>query len=130
MEIEIGKSYRTSNGYKVDIHKIYKGDHLYPIHATIHNRDSGELLMEEFTLDGKYYADGSSHPYDLIEETPYNHLYIDDKVLVSHDGVTWKKRHFAGVDTQGKPTTFTDGKTSFTAGTEGTATWRYCKRYE
>lgn len=56
---------------------------------------------------------------------------IDTKVLVSDDGVTWQKRHFAGVKLGGKPTVYIHGMTSWSAGdTTGWVKYKYTKLAE
>ena len=58
----------------------------------------------------------------------YNHIQVDDKVLVKNEGEgsKWHKRHFAGVnEATGEPLTWMYGKTSW-SGTRKVV-WTNCK---
>ena len=45
----------------------------------------------------------------------WSNVPVDTKILVSHDGKDWLKRHFAGIDpTNKKPRAWICGRTSFT----------------
>jgi hypothetical protein len=81
-----------------------------------------------------YYADGqfssyleAPHNYDLVEVTPFADFKIDDPVFVSDDRINWHQRHFAGVIENGVPTTWSQGKTSFSSNGTGQRTgWEFC----
>ena len=73
------------------------------------------------------FKQSSSH--DLIEVSPYEDFKIDDKVIVWNTNELKKKRHFAGVNDEGQPMAWYEGKTSFTA--EGKLySWDHCEKYE
>jgi hypothetical protein len=81
-----------------------------------------------------YFCDGLQkqlliHEYDLIPYEPYADFKIDDKVYVK-DTSAYKYQqvcgHFAGVNKNGQPTTFVDGRTSFTE--KETLHWLYCEK--
>lgn len=46
-------------------------------------------------------------------EVDWNKVPIDTPVLVSNNGETWYRRYFAGVNDEGKPFVFPDGRTSW-----------------
>lgn len=67
----------------------------------------------------------------IENEKPVNpHWDVDTKVLVSSDGMNWKKRYFSiFCDTSEKPyACFFDGSTSWSA--EGVTYWKYAKLAE
>lgn len=71
--------------------------------------------------------------YEEYEEptVDWSKVPIDTKVLVSDDGVTWQKRHFAGAKLGGKPTVYLNGQTSWSAGdTTGWVKYKYTKLAE
>ena len=78
--------------------------------------------------DGKIMIRSCS-VYDLIPYEPYSDYEIDDKVYVK-DTSAYKYQqvcgHFAGVNKNGQPTTFVDGRTSFTE--KETLHWLYCEK--
>lgn len=45
-------------------------------------------------------------------EVEWNKAPIDTPVLVSNNGEKWYRRYFAGVNDEGKPLVFPDGRTS------------------
>ena len=57
---------------------------------------------------------------------------IDDKVLVCNasNAPSWEPRYFAGIDEEGSPLAFTNGKTSWTSGNDTPTAWKYCKKGE
>jgi hypothetical protein len=68
-----------------------------------------------------------SRDLDLFPYEPYADFKIDDKVNVwddEDDLVT--SGHFAGVNKNGQPATFTNGRTSFTG--SGTNSWNFCEK--
>ncbi len=46
-------------------------------------------------------------------EVEWNKAPIDTPVLVSNNGEKWYRRYFAGVNDEGKPLVFPDGRTSW-----------------
>jgi hypothetical protein len=80
-----------------------------------------------------YFCDGrqrqlESHEYDLIPYEPYSDFKIDDKVYVKDTAHQYQQicGHFAGVNENGQPTTFINGRTSFT-GAEAVR-WNFCEK--
>lgn len=65
--------------------------------------------------------------YDLIPYEPYKDYKIDDKVYCG-DSVNSISTagHFSKVNKYGQPTTFVDGRTSFTE--KETVSWNYCEK--
>jgi hypothetical protein len=77
--------------------------------------------------------DGTSNCYcanrrDLIPYEPYADFKIDDKVYVKDTAHQYQQicGHFAGVNENGQPTTFINGRTSFT-GAEAVR-WNFCEK--
>lgn len=130
-KIEMGKKYKTKNGHDVEILKI--GANL------LEGRSVIVLIKRPYQEDDVmiYFSDGKCFNNvdcgdDLIAVTPYDDFKIDDKVLV-WDSLNYdnkKKRHFAGVDKDGKPMTFPIGTTSFTYDNEPLITWDFCEKWE
>lgn len=73
------------------------------------------------------WSEKQYQPPKIQEEV--KHLKTDDKVLVSSDGETWVKRHFAKYDDEFKEVLcFADGKTSWSVPTTTHhSTWEYAK---
>lgn len=61
----------------------------------------------------------------------WNTIPIDTPVLVSDYGAAWRKRYFAGVNNDGKPTVYPNGATSWSVGdTTGCVGYKYVKLAE
>jgi hypothetical protein len=109
--ISMSKEYKTTSGLPVRIICIdVDTPDNYPVLALIKPKYGGEILYS-------YTAQGS-HPinreFDLIEYNPLHEFKLDDPIMVRmHDNDQWLYRHFAGIK-EGKPTTFDNGRTSFT----------------
>ena len=69
-----------------------------------------------------------SRDLDLFPYEPYSDYEIDDKVYVSDlkEDSDPLPAYFAGLSKTGNPTTFLDGRTSFTENT--TVPWLYCEK--
>jgi len=106
MKIELGKSY-TSNGEPATIRYIDGKSPDFPVLAEL-----PDGTIRHFTAEGKHNITMPSK-FDLVEVSPYADWEIDQKVMVSDDGVLWRKRYFAGVNSEGKPIVFYDGATSW-----------------
>ena len=72
---------------------------------------------------------------DLIPYEPYSDFKIDDKVNAYDDHNLkgegrWYRGpyHFAGLDADGRPTTFWGGGTSFTRTADQTSVWDHCEK--
>ena len=67
--------------------------------------------------------------YDLIPYEPYSEYEIDDKVNCwDDDNDEILSGHFAGLTTDGKPTIFHDGGTSFTRHPLQRTVWNFCEK--
>ena len=69
-----------------------------------------------------------SRDLDLFPYEPYADFKIDDEVYVKDTAHQYQQicGHFAGVNGNGQPTTFVDGRTSFTE--KETVRWNYCEK--
>lgn len=124
--ISMDKQYRTREGQDVRILCTDLGCDTYPVAVVVGKND-----LETYTKDGKWHEDFESNENDLVEVSSYDHLKIDDKVLVwSNLGFeTMKhKQHFAGLSADGQPRTFSNGRTSYTQ--SDTTVWDNCKLYK
>lgn len=128
MKIELGKKYRTKDGYSARILCVDRISELFPVIALVITEDGSESI-ESYTIDGHFYETSDSNCSDLVEVGPWDDYVQDERVYVRHyDYNPWKKRHFARVQ-DGKPATWNDGHTSWTAGGEDDIiTWTYCSR--
>lgn len=116
--ISMSKKYKTRGNQEVKIlYTNLKGD--FPVVAVIDDK-----LY--------FYSRSGTHcycaKYDLIE--PYSDFKIDDKVIAinKHPHVRYKG-HFAGVNSEGKPMTFTDGETSWSTN-HPPCSWDICVKAE
>jgi hypothetical protein len=78
-----------------------------------------------------HYADGrhiSDRELDLQVINPYADFVIDEPVLVWTTGPMKHKRHFAGLDTDGRPMAWETGRTSWTSPPEDRSTWDHMER--
>ena len=81
-----------------------------------HNKNG--LILEDF---------GTA--YDLIPYEPYSDYEIDDKVNCwDDDNDEIISGHFARLTTDGKPTIFHDGGTSFTRHPLQRTVWNFCEK--
>ena len=91
---------------------------------------AGKRCIIAFKNYGRWFC-GSSHMAGLTPISKWDHIKIDDPVIV-WDNVNpqvKEKRHFAGVK-GGNPSAFIDGKTSFTAEDSGDwMVWSNCELY-
>jgi hypothetical protein len=67
--------------------------------------------------------------YDLIPYEPYSDFKIDDEVCVwdTKEGIK-HRAHFAGLNSEGKPTGFGLGGTSFTRHSLDRYVWNFCEK--
>lgn len=118
-----------------------------PVQVLTVNRPDTRFPVVVMHADGGVYvrmADGScthgkNSELDLVEIGLYNHIQINDKVLVwNYDqdksdfdkSVHVFKGHFAGIDENGNPTTWRSGSTSWSVPsriTKSRTWWNYCK---
>lgn len=122
--IDINKKYKTRDGKEV---RIYATDHVgsYPICGAIRYEDGWyEESWEEDGRNSNYVED------DLVEVSKYEDFKIDDKVIVwDNDYPDEKERgYFAGVNEDGYPMVFMNGRTSFIE--VDTCWWDNCEKYD
>jgi hypothetical protein len=116
-KIDINKQYKTRSGLPVRIYSVDGGGG-YSIHGAYLSDDGWNI--ESWDNDGNCYDDIGLDDLDLIEVGKYDHIKIDDKVLVWTNGEEYNKRkcHFAGLSSDGKnrPCVWDGRRTSFTEG--------------
>lgn len=133
-KIEMGKKYRTRNGKEVRVLCVDHDSDTYPVVAIIHHSDTDSDIYT-FTRDGHYWFGQAAVPEededDLVEVRPYDRLNIDDPVVVTDypDGTSpLYLRHFAGVDSDGHPLAWINGRTSHTE--VKTSHWVSCTKFD
>jgi hypothetical protein len=115
------KIYKLRNGWQYKLYNILSEEELnddkYAVHGAFFNEEENEWVPCKHTIDGLFFLNDDESENDLIESTPFDHIKIDDKVIVWLINGNNEKthRHFAGVNDAGKPMCWADGKTSFTA---------------
>ena len=123
MKIEMNKTYHTRDGEPVRIICTDR-DELYSVVGMI------GTSVHVWTEDGIFDL-GRKSSLDLIEVKPYD-FEIGEPVLVYSptNGLGWLPRHFAGVSANGKPMTFVDGKSQWSASSSSirTVEWDKCRR--
>jgi hypothetical protein len=122
MKISKDKKYKTRNGFDVKIYEVYEDK----VHAAYLLGET--WICSSWDTEGFYKNDKEEHVSDIIEISPYEDFKIDDKVLVWDDEDDKVKAYFAGVNKNGFPTAWCDGRTSFTE-TESLS-WYHCIKYE
>jgi len=85
-------------------------------------------IKEDTRTLAKWLNEEQTGPID--RQALYDDFKIDEPVMVSLDNKAWYRRHFAGVSADGRPQTWSDGRTSFTVapGHCGVTTWDECRR--
>jgi len=129
MRIELSKSYRTADGYKVRlIERIKSID--YPFLGVIikeYDMEYPHVWTEEGEAVGQY--DGN-----LVEVSKYEGFKVDDKVIVWNDPLVKHKAYFAEVSEDGEAMTFPNGATSFSntgfSSTRAKTSWENCVLYD
>lgn len=116
--IDLNKKYRTRCGYEV---KLFE---------QIDNKIFGAFKTDVWNIC-TWSLDGTcaSLSYQLVEDNPYEHIKIDDKVLVWNvGGVNEKCRgHYAGINSHGRPTIWYGGATSYTNTSSIRMPWDNCE---
>lgn len=120
-KISIDKKYKTRSGFPVRIYAVDCGGALSVHGAYFYNND--EWFPISYTKNGRLVDNSIEHSLDLIEVSKYDHIKIDDKVLVWMDFIEQIKRYFAGIGKDGKPRTWDEGKTAFTISENYTNEW-------
>jgi hypothetical protein len=114
-KMEMGKKYKTRSGLAVRILCIDRNDTHYPV-IGLYTTKAGNEEMFTTTAGGKYFHGGGESSLDLFEVSPYDHIKVDDLVVVRPECcTTWQVRYFAGVDSYGRPKAWSAGATSITA---------------
>lgn len=123
MKIEMGKKYKLADGTPVRrVLAVDMIDTLYPVLVEL---EAGGVLY--FSALGK--APCQLNQPDLVEVSEWEDFKIDEPVMVrNYEQKNWSRRHFAEVSPEGKPYTWLDGKTSFTATAKSSLSWNYCRR--
>jgi hypothetical protein len=129
MKVEMGKKYRLKYGSEYKLYAVLENNKGYmEVHGAYMN-DEGAWFPISHKLDGT----GKTPGFNLVEVSPYDHLKIDDKVIVwNNTAVRYRfKRHFAGIDITGKPLTYPNGNTSFSNKDVGhtPVPWDNCELY-
>lgn len=119
--ISMDKKYKTRCGYPVRILCVDCKDEHWPVIALFEAEDSEGVMRYSSTG----VAGGGLRNYDLIEVSPYEDFKKDDKVMVSANGKTWYKRHFA-YEEDHLAYAYDCGETSWTA--NDTSCWDYCRK--
>lgn len=128
MKIDMNKKYRTRSGNEVRVlcvdRQSYDG---FPV---VYLRKSCDVEFTEVCSEnGKYYYDETPSGLDLIEVSPYEDFEINDIVMVRNEDIyMWKRRHFAGVDEDGRALCFHNGASSWTSDSISTNAWNQCRR--
>jgi hypothetical protein len=109
-----------------------------PFSVTEIVRPDGEIWLVSTSLLGgirMHYPSGTifmrnkESDYDLIPYEPYSDYVIDDNVNVwDDDDGDILSGHFAGLTTDGKPTIFHNGGTSFTRHSLDRYVWNFCEK--
>jgi hypothetical protein len=124
--ISMDKKYRTRNGRPVRILCLDMEDPDHPV-VGLMTCETGFEVMACFTPEGRFTIMIDQDDFDLIEVSPYEDFKIDEPVMVRTAGLSWYKRHFAGVTEGGKPLAWPDGGSSFSTGPD-TLIWDECRR--
>ena len=102
-KIDINKKYKTRSGLDVIIYSVTGGGG-YPVHGAWWNNVGKYYLVDHWTEYGYNSSDNEESVTDLIEVGEYDHIKIDDPVLVWDYNNTLKIRgHFAGISKEGLP---------------------------
>lgn len=122
-KISMDKKYRTRSGIK--IRRVLCVDRNHPDWPVLYEAENGALIA--CTASGQCLKDFDGD-YDLIEILPYEDFKIDDPVMVKlHHQFAWGKRYFAGVNKDGQPLAFQNGRTSWSSG-EQRDVWDECRK--
>jgi hypothetical protein len=112
-KIDLRKQYRTRGGENVKVLTINAPNRDYPVVVLI--GPDGDMVPNCYTADGRLYENGES-VLDLIEYSPYSHIKIDDPVIYWESDMNKFRGYFAGIDDEGRPMTYIDGKTKWSSG--------------
>ena len=89
----------------------------------------GYCNVDTFNTNGTFMEYGT-HKYDLVSMvSPWEGVPIGARVRVkAFKDSRWENRYFAGVNSQGEPTAWVDGATSWSA--EDASTWDFMELVE
>ena len=107
MKINLTDKYKTRSGLDVTVYRTdLRG--IFPVLVVVH--DTVEDKVYRYTSDGRHF-DYNYKSFDLIKVLPYEHIKIDDKVLVWDNDYkdNQARAYFAGVNHDGKPLSFAAG---------------------
>ena len=106
----VGKTYLTNDGSKLKC--IYQLEKYRFVFTQINCHDK-ECLYQWCSDNTGSFGNGL---YLSKEIGAYEDFKIDEPVMVKlFEGKVWEKRYFAGVDQGGRPRTWSDGKTKWSA---------------
>ena len=115
---------------KENVGKEYKfEEHTYEVVESF----NGNLNLKN--IDSRNYIEYEMSLVDIVnsefeEYLDWSKVSVDTKVLVSDNGNTWYKRHFAKYE-NGSVHVFPDGRSSFTTEVSDIIyPWKYAKLYE
>ena len=135
-------------GYDSDLSNVQVGDYVWhqaagkwlEVKKVLPQADYPIYLGDEnvtVTFDGKYIKSWANpaafiRPPACFNAGPRPEPEVvfekDERVEVSHDGISWHKRHYSSKNSDGFYRCFSDGKTSWT--TSRTHPWKYCRKWE
>jgi hypothetical protein len=119
--ISMDKKYKYRNGEPARVLCVDRANSTVPVVALTKD---GVITLHTDT--GRYLIELESG-LDLIEVNPWDDFKIDEPVLVrDSDDTDWMRACFAGVDSKGNPTSWFNGKNSWT--TSSIIIWRQCRR--
>lgn len=128
-KIDINKKYKTRSGLDVIIYSVTGGGDC-PVHGAWWNNVGTYYFVDRWTEYGYNSSDNEESGYDLIEVGEYDHIKIDDPVLVWDYNNTLKIRgHFAGISKEGLPIVWYAGRTSHTVFDNKTTPYLHCQLY-
>jgi hypothetical protein len=109
-----------------------------PFSVTEIELPDGEFYLVSIAIDcvaRNHYVSGNvrrtfdSSGFDLIPYEPYSDYVINDEVNCwNDDDGDILSGHFAGLTTDGKPTIFHNGGTSFTRHPTQRSSWNFCEK--
>lgn len=109
-KIEMGKKYRTRDGRAVRLLCVDRKHQTYPVVGLVGDPE----ILVAWTSNGLYSIQ-EERDCDLVEISIYADIPIDTPGWAHLLGFDWRRCHFAGVDEKGRPLTWLNGRTSFTA---------------
>jgi len=130
MKVNLNEKYKTRDGLEAIIYSTTSNSP-YSVHGVVKDKDGFEFLYE-WNNKGSVLNSSFQHHHDLVCVRNYDHIKIDDKVIVWDDDVEENARgHFAGIDSMGNPQIWNHGKTSFTIEDKNDSVgYDYCLEWE